>query len=43
MSRPRPEPVQVVKERRDRALDLLVQACPIPVSWGSTSIGAATS
>lgn len=28
MSRPRPEPVQVVKERRDRALELLVQGVP---------------
>ncbi len=28
MSRPRPEPVQVVKERRDRALGALVQSIP---------------
>ncbi|TBX22155.1 MULTISPECIES: PaaI family thioesterase [Nioella] len=28
MNRPRPEPVQVVKERRDRALELLVKGVP---------------
>ncbi|WP_420395230.1 PaaI family thioesterase [Nioella sp.] len=28
MTRPRPEPVQVVKERRDRALELLVKGVP---------------
>ncbi|RYH07930.1 PaaI family thioesterase [Tropicimonas sp. IMCC6043] len=28
MSKPRPEPVQVIKERRDRALDALVRGVP---------------
>lgn len=36
MSRPRPEPVQVVKERRDRALDLLVGGVPYAKFLGVT-------
>ncbi|WP_071674059.1 PaaI family thioesterase [Nioella nitratireducens] len=36
MSRTRPEPVQVVKERRDRALDLLVGGVPYARFLGVT-------
>ena len=39
----RPEPVQVVKERRDGALKALVEGCPMPAFWASASTGAATN
>jgi hypothetical protein len=38
-----PEPVQVIRQRRDRALSALVEGCPISASWGSGSTGAAMS
>jgi hypothetical protein len=43
MPRARPEPVQVIKKRRDAALRALVAGCPISGSWASPSTGGVTS
>jgi len=43
MARPRPEPVQVVKQRRDAALRALVRAFLISAFSGWSSSAVATS
>ena len=43
MPRPRPEPVQVIKQRRDAALARMAAAVPYARTSASSSTGAATS
>lgn len=43
MSRPRPEPVQVIKQRRDAALAALVNRCPTSGFLASPLSGVAMS